>query len=486
MENSPEIPTTVTKTVSVQELMQVISKNRPSKCPDHDCDCDCLNGPIIIDMLPISITNNLPEGHPLCTPCPIPCPEHIVQNRPELKTTTCPPTSASSDNCKPEFKTTTCSPTSTDNCKTELKTTTYPVSTSNCESKTTCGESPCSTKLPLPVRSIPIQPVQTVRTGLTDMRAGNCPPTFTGVTGPRGPKVPTGPVGVTGPQGPKGVTGFSSFERSSSFQIPLGTKLDIAPPLLYLLTSYLEDLNSETDSLLNSLAGSQKLLAYRLQEMELLEKYNYDISCFLVNQKNSDKKFINFLKNWPADFSKREPGLKDLINSVVEFPEILLALAANVDARILVRDNIFGFHVPVSEIKEIIDWAFFRVSNDYSLVDLISKFLSDAVLDLTQENINVFFSEIKVKISVKYPDEITGITDLLDLISVYQEYAGKDREIKDVIVTTLRKLTPSWKGIKLDKKQFIEQLEHYKNNSLAVTVSKADLAERLNAVKSNN
>ena len=83
-----------------------------------------------------------------------------------------------------------------------------------------------------------------------------------------------------------------------------------------------------------------------------------------------------------------------LLQKAKKYPEMLLAIASNIDIRICAPNNKFGLHVPADLIPVMIEWAF-GIINNYPLEKLIGGKLKEIILKIpSNNNLNAFFKDI--------------------------------------------------------------------------------------------
>lgn len=101
---------------------------------------------------------------------------------------------------------------------------------------------------------------------------------------------------------------------------------------------------------------------------------------FLINSENQEMKISNFVNNWNIQHNNpNNIQMNTLLQEAKKYPELLLAIVANIDIRICAPNNKFGLHVPANLIPRMIDWAFYKIDN-YPLESLIGGPLKEILL----------------------------------------------------------------------------------------------------------
>jgi len=150
---------------------------------------------------------------------------------------------------------------------------------------------------------------------------------------------------------------------------------------------------------------------------------------FLINPAFAEHKIQNFIDNWSPS-CQLSNGIKETVSKLNQFPELLLAIAVNIDTQFRSQDNKFGIYVDEKDIPFMWKWGWKSTENKPlnvllgdTLLNCIKKMCSDTY-------VTNFFNCVIEKIKEINPETLEGATDPKHLITIFENIANYNVEFK--------------------------------------------------------
>jgi len=205
----------------------------------------------------------------------------------------------------------------------------------------------------------------------------------------------------------------------------------------------------------------------------ILSKMN--IKDFLVNKEYSEEKINSFSEKWTA------PDATNIyfpsVMNIRRFPELQLAVAANIDPEFATKNNKWGFYINPEYLPYMIDWAYDKTEDlplnslfyQRNLINVLKNYSSDLAL-------TTFFSNIVTEVNKRYPGCVTGITNPKILITAFEDLAATDKDFKLFLFWRVRDgYHKTWTGLDVHRDMLKKNIKLYKRELNKITVTLAML-----------